>query len=296
MRRWWLWVAFVLPLGIAAEAAACGTCAVGDPTLTIVGFEQPAAHRVRTSLTMRHRQDRIGDPEVDEMLLSEQRLEIAAAYSPTDRWVISVMMPVVHRLVTEVNLAESDIWAPGDLDLRARAVVYRDRKFAPRHLLAVTGGLELPTSSVETDANGDELPLEFQAGSRSWDPIAGVSYIFFSNPWSVFVSSTAIFPTEGTAESTAGISFRQSANAQYQPLDFLGFRLGAEFRVDQPTMVAGERDPNSGGHITYANLGVIALPHPKVLLHITASIPVVQRLDGFHEESLAVAGGLVYDI
>jgi hypothetical protein len=288
--------ALFAPLWVAAGASACGTCSVGDPTLTIVGFEQPRGQRVRTSGTLRYRNDRIGDPQVDELQLAEQRMELAGAYSPTDRWTLSLMMPLVHRLVSTVNLAEADIWAPGDLELRARAVVWRDRKFAPRHLVSLIGGLEFPTSSIERDADGVPLPLEFQAGTGSWDPIAGASYTMFSDPWSLYVSSTAIFPTQGTADTKVGISFRQTVLGQFQPWHFLAFQVGVEFRVDQPGYIQGVRDPNTGGNITYGTFGLIGLPHDKVLLHFTTAIPMIQRLDGQHVEGLAITAGLVYEI
>lgn len=279
-----------------SEASACGTCGVGDPTLTIVGFEQPKAHRFRSSATVRHRNDRIGDPQVDQLQLSEQRLEIAGAYSPTDRVTISAMMPVVHRFVTAVNLAETDIWAPGDLELRFRGVIFRDREFAPRHLVSLIAGLEFPTSTIETDGNGVPLPLEFQSGTGSWDPIAGVSYAFFSDPWSLYVSSVTTFPTTGTADTQAGISSRQTVISQFQPWTFLGFQVGAEFRWDGPGFIQGERDPNTGGHITYGTFGLVAMPHEKLLMHFTAAVPLIQRLDGAHRESLAIIGGLIYEI
>lgn len=296
MKGYWVIAALTAPLWVAAEASACGTCAVGDPTLTIVGFEQPKGQRVRTSGTLRYRNDRIGEPQVDELRLTEQRMELAGAYSPTDRWTLSMMMPLVHRLVTAVNLAESDIWAPGDLEFRARAVVWRDRKFAPRHLVSAIGGLEFPTSSIERDADGVPLPLEFQAGTGSWDPIVGASYTMFSDPWSVYVSSTAIFPTQGTADTKAGTSFRQTALGQFQPWHFLAFQLGMEFRLDQPGYIQDVRDPNTGGNITYATLGIVGLPHEKVILHFTAAIPMIQRLDGQHVEGVAITAGLVYEI
>lgn len=284
------------PAAIASDAFACGTCSVGDPTLTVVGFEQPKANRFRTSAIMRLRNDRIGEAQVDQLDLSEQRMELAAAYSVSDRFTVSVMMPLVHRLVTAVNLAEADIWAPGDLELRLRGVVWRDRKLAPRHLVSVIGGLEFPTGSVETDAQGVALPLEFQAGTGSWDPIAGAAYSMFSDPWSVYVSSVAIFPTQGTADTQAGISFRQTALCQIQPWTFLGFQVGAELRVDRPGYIAGVRDPNTGGFITYGSVGLIALPHDKIILQATAAIPMLQRLDGNHREGFAFTGGLIYEI
>jgi len=291
-----VFAALLVPAGIASDAFACGTCSVGDPTLTVVGLEQPKANRFRASATVRYRNDRIGEPDVDELTLSEQRMELAAAYAPTDRFTVSVMMPLVHRLVTAVNLAEADIWAPGDLEMRLRGVVWRDRKFAPRHLVSLIGGLEFPTSSVETDAQGVPLPLEFQAGTGSWDPIAGVSYSMFSDPWSMYVSSVAIFPTQGIADTHSGISARQTVLGQFQPWRFLGFQAGLEIRIDQPGTIAGIRDPNTGGYITYGSLGLIALPHDKILVQATAALPLIQRLDGDHHEGFALTAGLVYEI
>jgi len=292
----WLIAALVAPLWTAAEASACGTCSVGDPTLTIVGFEQPKANRVRTSATLRHRNDSIGETAVDKLTLSEQRMELAGAYSPTDRVSLSLMMPLVHRLITEVNLAEASIWAPGDLDFRVRGVIWRDRKFAPRHLVSLIGGLEFPTSSIEYDTDGVPLPLEFQAGTGSWDPIAGAAYTMFLDPWSVYVSSVAVFPTTGIADTRASNSFRQTALGQYQPWTFLAFQVGAEFRFDGPGYIRGVRDPNTGGHITYGTLGLVALPHEKVVMHLTAALPLIQRLDGTHREGFAFTAGLVYEI
>jgi len=288
--------AFVAPLGIAAEVFACGTCAVGDPTLTVVGFEQPKSQRLRSSGTVRMRNDRIGEPQVDELRLAEQRMELAAAYSPADRWALSLMMPLVHRLVSAVNLAEADIWAPGDLEFRMRAVVWRDRRFAPRHLVSMIGGLEFPTGSIERDAQGVPLPLEFQAGTGSWDPILGASYTMFSNPWSVYASSVAVFPTQGTADTNVGTSFRQTVLGQYQPWHFLAFQVGAELRVDQPSTVSAVRDPNTGGQIVYGSLGMLGLPHEKVILHFTFAVPMYQRLYGNHAEGFAITTGVVYEI
>jgi hypothetical protein len=38
------------------------------------------------------------------------------------------------------------------------------------------------------------------------------------------------------------------------------------------------------------------MPHEKVLVHVTAAIPMIQRLDGTHEEGFAFTAGLVYEI
>ncbi|MGD8318765.1 MAG: transporter, partial [Myxococcales bacterium] len=61
MKGTWVLAALLGPAAIASDASACGTCSVGDPTLTVVGFEQPKANRFRTSAIMRLRNDRIGE-------------------------------------------------------------------------------------------------------------------------------------------------------------------------------------------------------------------------------------------
>ncbi|UCH29461.1 MAG: hypothetical protein JSV06_00130 [Myxococcales bacterium] len=296
MKSCWAVASLVATTWVAADASACGTCSVGDPTLTIVGMEQPKANRARTSAMVRVRNDSIGDSNVDELTLSEQRMEFGGAYSPTDRFSLSLMMPVVHRLITEVNLAEASIWAPGDLDFRMKGVIWRDRKFAPKHLVSLIGGLEFPTSTIEYGPEGRPLPLEFQAGTGSWDPIVGASYGLFMDPWSLFVSSIAIFPTTGIGDTQASNSFRQTVLGQYQPWTFLAFQLGVEFRIDGPGYIEGVRDPNTGGHITYGTLGIVAMPHEKALIQVTAALPMIQRLDGTHREGFAFIAGVVYEI
>ena len=93
MKGCWAIAALVAPVWAASGASACGTCSVGDPTLTVVGFEQPKAHRIRTSAALRYRNDSIGESDVDRLTLAEQRMELAGAYSPTDRLAIRSSSP-----------------------------------------------------------------------------------------------------------------------------------------------------------------------------------------------------------
>ena len=298
MRPAWQFVVAACVVGVTLPAGvlACGSCAVGDPTITVMGAEQPATNRLRMSMTMRHLNDRIGEPQVDALQLSEQRLELGGAYSPIDRLTVSAMVPLVHRRVTEVNLAEYSAWSAGDVDVRIRGVVYRDRAFAPRHLLTLIGGLELPTSSAKRDAAGQSLPLEFQPGSGSWDPIAGLGYTLFRNPWSVYASAIATVPTKGHNDARGGAYVRQSLIAQYQPIKVLAFQAGAEVRGERPTKVDGQTEQNSGGWVGFGIVGLVALPHPDVVLHLAAAIPVLERLNGAHEHSLSLTAGIVYEI
>ena len=282
-------------LALPSEAEACGTCAVGDPTLTIMGTAQPTENRVRLALTFRHRTDELGEPRVNLVELSEQRIETSLAWSPKDYLTLSLMAPVVHRRLTQVNGAVDEFWSIGDLDLRLRGVLFRDRERAPRHLFSGLIGLELPTAPVDEQDNGDPLPLELQAGTGSWDPILGLTYGFFSDPWSFTAVSSVVVGTEGRADAKVGTSWRTTARVQLQPWPEAGFQLGTDFRYDQRNIESGQVDPDSGGFIAYLTAGLVGTPAMGLMLYASFSYPVANALYGFHDEGPALTLGALYD-
>ncbi|MBC7173255.1 MAG: hypothetical protein H5U40_12530, partial [Polyangiaceae bacterium] len=231
--------------GYPRPARACSSCSVGDPTLTVMGTEAPVAQRVRAALTVRHRRDAVGEPHVDELRLAEQRYEAAVSYAPIDRLALSVGMPLVHRRIDTLTAAPEDSWGPGDIDVRMRVLAYRDRPFAPRHLLGVVVGIELPTriersepaqainALVAKHAGGGVVDpslahagsLELMAGSGSFDPLVGLTYSLLRDPYSLHVASILLVPTVGHFGSRGGPSLRTSLFAQYQPVRAFGARL-----------------------------------------------------------------------
>jgi hypothetical protein len=278
------------------RAHACATCSVGDRTLTSMGAAQPYPHRVRVSLGVRHRQDGVGTAGVDALELRELRLELAAAYSPT-RWLtLSLLAPVLRRDVLYANLARSVSWDMGDLDMVARAVVFRDRAFAPRHLLSALVGLEVPTARAQRDGQGQVLPLELQPGSGSWDPSLGLSYAHFADPWSVYVSSVLSLPTRGFDDSRGGASWRTVAEFQVQPTNGFGIRMGGLVRVDAVSQENGAAEPDSGGTIAFGTMGLVASPTPDLIFQAGIAVPVWNALTGQHREGLALHLGVSLDL
>ncbi len=281
-------------------AAACATCSVGDRTLTSMGAAQPYANRVRLSLTARHRYDAIGTEGVDGLQLRELRLDLAAAYSPADWLTLSVLAPLVRRDVRFTNLARSVSWNLGDIELNVRGVLYRDRRFAPRHLVSAMAGLKAPTAPARRDPFGQLLPLELQAGTGSWDPSLGVTHAFFADPWSTFISSILTLPTAGFGGSRGGVSWRTVANVQLQPSDAFGIRAGAMLRVDavaRETRQEGQGvEPDSGGAVVYATMGAVVSPATDVIIQANLAVPVVNALRGQHDEGLAVSLGVALDL
>jgi hypothetical protein len=290
----------LLALGAATalprRAGACATCACGDPTLTVMGAQQPFAQRVRLSLEAQYRTDTIGRAGFDRIELNEQRTTLSAAYAPEAWLMVSASMPMIRRELTNANLARDVLVTPGDLELRARAFVLRDRAFAPRHLLALVGGARLPTAPLERDAKGRYRAPELQPGSGSFDPLGGVSYSLFAAPWSAYVSQVAYVPTQGPADFRIGASLRGTHALQYQVGTSIALRFSLEYRLEARARRAGGVEPDSGGFIAFASPSIVWSPWLDLVLDVDVHVPIWNALYGAHEEGVFAVLGAAYDL
>lgn len=281
----------VASIALQPDAAhACSTCTVGDPTLTVMGAEQPTRGRLRLSAMLRWRRERVEDGPS----LTERRLELGVAYAPVPRITFALGVPLVSRRARFANLAEERSLGLGDVELRVRATLFRDRELAPRHLLAGVVGVELPTAVRTSGPYRDDA--EQQPGSRSWDPLVGVTYGLFAAPWSMHLVAVVVTPaSEGVGAVRAGVSGRGSLRAQWQPRSSFGLALGLDGRVDAREHVDGLRVDESGGAILYGTFGVVASPGSDVVLDLRLSVPIWQRLRGGHVEGVVLLAGVAFD-
>lgn len=279
----------------ARRASACAACGCGDPTLTAAGVEQPFAGRLRSSLEVRYRTDEIGKPGVDKSDIVELRADLSSSWAPLENLVFMVTMPLVYRSVSDVTLAVNRSWGPGDLELRTKFFVFRDRELAPRHLFALTAGLKAPTAPFRHDASGELLPLEAQAGTGSWDVLLGPSYALFSGSFSLYASAQLSLPLVTRDELTPGASLRATLAPQVQLIEALALRGALEARADQSSREHGETDPNSGGLVVLAGGDVLTSPVLDLTLAFGARLPVVQALDGYHREGAVLNMAVSYD-
>jgi hypothetical protein len=275
--------------------SACAACACGDPTLTAVGVEQPFAGRLRSSLELRYRTDSIGAPGVDETEIVELRADLSTAWSPREVLSFVVTLPLVYREVTDVSLAVDRSWGPGDLEIRSKLFVYRDRALAPRHLLALMLGLKAPTAPFRRDSEGELLPLEAQAGTGSWDLLVGPSYALFEGSFSLYASAQAQLPIVTSDDLEPGASLRATLAPQLQVLESFAVRGAVEARADRVSEEEGEVDPNSGGVVVFAGGDLLVSPLLDLTLAAGARLPVLQALRGFHREGPVLNIALNYD-
>lgn len=279
--------AFLATLVAAAPAArACSACECGDPTLTTMGSEKPFAGRLRLSLDVRYRTDHIGEPSIDQLDIHEERADLAVSWAPLDWLLLAADLPLVHRQVSYVNLARQQVTGPGDVELRAKAFVFRDRHFSPRHLVAVQVGASLPTAPLISDGRGMPLPSEAQLGTGGVSPLAGLSYGFFADPWSIYASAIGYLPTGSRAGLEPGASLRSTVAAQVQVCTWMATRLGIDTRLDAHSLEGGMDDPDSGGFIAYLSPEVVLSPAMDLVVSAAVRVPVANALRGAHREGL----------
>ncbi len=276
-------------------AAACAACGCGDPTLTTLGAEQPYAGRARAAHVAQLRTDEIGTPRVDQLKLRELRFDASFAYAPHERLFLVLTVPTLLRSVEYVNLARETSFGLGDIELRAKGFVWRDRPFAPRHLVALTAGVKLPTAPVQENPDGTRQPIELQPGTGSVDPLVGASYAFFADPFSGYLSTQLTFPTGGSDGFRGSRSLRTTLAVQDQLTDAFAARLGFDTRLDGKSLEDGEESPDSGGFIGFALAEVLVSPATDLLLSASARIPVLNALDGRHAEGPFWSLGVAYD-
>lgn len=297
-RRGALWVAAMCAVssGLGArQAEACSACDSGDPTLTALGTEQPFAGRLRSALGLRYRTDAIGVPGVDRASIRDLRADLSSAWAPSERWFIVANLPFIYRRVTDESLAESEVWALGDAEIGAKWFAWQDREFAPRQLLALLGGLELPTGPWQKDAAGEYLPLEVQPGSGSLDLVLGASLTAFWRPLSGWLSLRWLQPLLTREALQPGSALWANLAVQHQLTAWLALRLASELRWDQPSQEAGEPDPNSGGTILFAGGDLGWSPGADLTLWLGLRLPVLNELHGAHEEGPSFSLALAHD-
>jgi hypothetical protein len=280
----------------AAPARACAVCGVGDPTLTVAGTERPFAGRLRISGTLRLGGVRVGVPGVDEIVSTEQRFDLGAAYAPLPTLFLSLALPALHRDAVDVHRRRSSTLGLGDIELRAKYFAWQGRRGPYTHQFAIQGGLKLPTAPVQRDAEGKPFSANLQPGMGAVTPLAGAFYGFTRGPYSLFASATLYLPFAVRAGPHAGDSLRSSVSAQLQPLRSFALRFGLDTRLESSADQDGKPDPNTGGFAGYVSPEVVVSPVRDLVLQVGAHFPVLQAFRGYHREETILALGVIYDL
>jgi hypothetical protein len=308
------------------SARACAECGCGDPTLTVLGSEKPLRHRLRAGATAILQSESAGLAD-DRLDLSEKRLDLAVAWAPLERLFIVASLPFVRRDLAYADGDRQQIDGVGDVELRAKGFVWEDRGFSPRHLVALIGGVRLPTSPWARDTAGAPVPAEQQIGSGAVSPILGASYAFFRFPWSAYTSVEASAPVVHQDWYRPAPTLRTTLAAQRHVARFLAVQLGIDTRTDgqgdeattpdlaqagsalvdrtrvhHPGHASGDQlpaeagaDEHVGGTALFASGGVLINPLADLVAFAQLRVPVLERLHGQQSNGPVISTGLLYD-
>lgn len=274
---------------------ACASCGCGDPTLTAMGFEKPFKNRVRLSL-----EQRLGghqDRSLRERTLIS-RTALSASWSPAAWLTFAGTLPMVAGELSQLgepSRAARRIIGLGDLDLYVRGLVFRDRRFAPRHVVGVLAGLKFPTGPRVRDSSGYPAPDDFQPGSGSWDPIFGANYGYFGD-LGVFVSFSYVHTTTGRNEYRRGSALGISAFVQRSVHRVVSLGAGLELSHTRPDELRGAVLPESGSTVLALVPQALIALRTDWLLRVALQLPGGQFSNGAQTDYPTGILSLVIDL
>lgn len=277
----------------SSEASACASCGAGDPTLQVVGSEQPYEGRVRLAVVAQHMS--YSDSEATAY---DQRLQLGASVALGDVATITAVLPVVWREVTYASLAHDSVVGWGDLDARLRVTLFRDRPFAPRHRLFLDLGSRIPTGLVLSDARG-LLPVESQVGSGALEPLLGLGWITIEGDVSVWAQALAAFPFTGTDGWRNGASVRTQAALQWQPEREIALRAHVDARIEGQSGRALDNLTSEPAVLLFGGGGVVWSPESSWVLNLLVRVPFFQHYDAAHagrSEGVVIEAGAAFDV
>lgn len=276
------------------QTFACSTCLCGDPTLTVMGAEKPFAGRKRVSLESLFRTESIGRRGIDRVDIDEHRLSLGFSYTFNPRVAVSLRLPWVDKQLENSSLARSETQGIGDINVTAK-IFLQPQTGMVRRLYGLTAGVTLPTAEEKTSASGQLLDIDVQPGVGSTVAQLGVWYGQYAFPWFFYASSALNIPTEGNQDFTPGTAVTLTLRTQYAPRHRLAFQLGLDTRWSEKDKYGDIADSNSGGFLGFLSPGVVITLSTDLLLQLQTQIPVIDELNGHHEEETTYSIGIIYD-
>ncbi len=276
-------------------AMACSTCKCGDYTITLMGTEKPYGGRLRFALDYLHRSESQGSG-VNRQETDEQRALFGVSYSVSEDLALAIQVPWVRKEIELGNLARQEARGLGDIDLSARWVLYRsDEGVSGRHLAGLRGGVRLPTAEQIKDSAGQRLDIDAQPDAGATVPSLGAWYGYYRFPWFATVSATYFQYGEGHQNFHGGDVGLVSALAQYGLTTSFALQLGVDARHTAKNEFSGAADPNSGGTLAMAFVGVANRFGEDFLLSAGVQLPVIKDLNGAQTEDANFRIGIAYD-
>ncbi len=278
-----LGVVFLCLLAQPARTRACASCGCGDPTLTALFMEKPFRNRIRLAL-----EERLGAHSAgiffEKSLVS--RTTFSASWSPTAFLTLAAQVPMVLVRSDADKRETRHIIGLGDVDWWVRLLAYRDRRFSPRHILALLAGLKTPTGPRINDSTGYPAEDDLQPGSGSWDPEFGAGYSYFGSLLSIFVTANYRYTTSGYRGYRRGSVLGASLAVQFAINSRTALVLGTDIGYTLASQLAtGALAPDTGGFLLSAAPGLLIALRTNFLLRLGLQVPVLEHWRGLQHET-----------
>ena len=294
-------VVFVAVLSMSAVLSlptfACSICGC-DPAAGTLGLDRPSASSLRLAIEDRYLSKESGGGDEAESE-REDRLLLRAQYSPTAPLVFQVEVPyfVFKNHLNAAGLRDDSATGLGDVTLGARYELLRVGLEA-RHVVALTGTLEIPTGPNARHLPGEEPDEHIQLGTGSWDGLAGISYLYGMQPYTLYANATTRLNTPNGRGFRYGHAVFGTLGARRSFLESqrLVASLEAQGRLARKDHFAdGSTDPDSGGFVGYAAGSIGYALTSDLLLRAVAQVPVIKDLNGIQNEHPVLYLNLAYD-
>jgi hypothetical protein len=276
------WLALVRP------ALACSVCEC-DPVASSLAVDRPAATSLRVSVESRLLRKESGAGEDAESERENQAM-LRLQYSPLDRLTLQAEVPgfLWKRHLDAQGVQDDNATGLGDVAFFARYEVLRLGYVVPRHLLAVSAGLKLPTGANDRHLPGAEPDEHIQLGTGTYDKTVGLTYLFGDLPWTLFADVSARLNGTNSRGFRYGNALYGSLGARRAFLDSqrLTLALEAQVRSAGKDRIGGgaSYDENSGGQVYYGTASAAFAITDKLLVRGTVQVPVATSLNGTQSE------------
>lgn len=280
--------------GLPRRALGCASCGCGDPTLTAMGVEKPFRNRIRLAL-----EERLGahiaGAVAERNLVS--RTTLSVSWAPWQWLTVGATAPLVVVRTDLPGSATRHTVGFGDMEFLARGIVFRDRKFSPRHLVGTLLGVKAPTGPRRTDSTGYPAPDDLQPGTGSWDAIFGLSYGYFGSTVSAFAAVSYRLTTPGYQGFRRGSALVASGALQFAVTRGSALSLGVDLSHTRANQIAGGiATPDSGGLLVSLSPAVLVSLRTDWLLRAGVQVPVLSRWLGVQAETPTAVVGLIVDL
>ena len=292
-------VVFVAALAVvlALPALACSICGC-DPAAGTLGLDRPSASSLRLAIEDRYLAKESGTGGEAE-LEREDRLLLRAQYSPLRPLVLQVEVPyfIFKNHLNSAGVRDDSATGLGDVTFGARYELLRVGLDA-RHVVALTGTVKAPTGPNARHLPNEEPDEHIQLGTGSWDGLAGISYLYGFQPFTLYANASTRLNTANGRGFRYGHAVFGTLGGRRAFLDSRRLLVSLEAQAryaGKDHFADGSTDPDTGGFIGYASGSVGYALTSDLLLRAVAQVPVIKDLNGVQGEHPVLYLNLAYD-